>query len=62
MSDNTPSGGPDGPPKLLDVSQERIRVLHYTWIAFFLTFFVWSELPSLSTAMSPIQLINRFNP
>lgn len=27
--------------KLFDFSQERVRVLHYTWIAFFLTFYVW---------------------
>jgi nitrate/nitrite transporter NarK len=48
--------------ELLDFSPERMPIPHYTWIAFFLTFFVWSDLPSLSTAMSPIQLINRFNP
>ena len=40
-----------GKPELLDFSKERIRVLHYTWIAFFLTFFVWSDLPSQATTM-----------
>ncbi|MEZ5381421.1 MAG: MFS transporter [Microthrixaceae bacterium] len=51
MSDNTPSGGADGPPKLLDLSQERIRTLHYTWIAFFMTFYVWFNLAPLATTM-----------
>ena len=32
-------------------SQERIRVLHYTWIAFFMTFFVWFNLAPLATTM-----------
>ncbi|MFQ5556083.1 MAG: MFS transporter [Acidimicrobiales bacterium] len=41
----------EGPPRLLDVSQERIRVLHYTWIAFFMTFYVWFNLAPLSTTM-----------
>lgn len=39
------------PPKLLDFGQERIRVLHYTWIAFFMTFFVWFNLAPLATTM-----------
>ncbi len=39
------------PPRLLDFSQERIRVLHFTWIAFFLTFYVWFNLAPLSTTM-----------
>ena len=26
---------------LLDFSSEKIRTLHFTWLAFFLTFFVW---------------------
>ncbi len=37
--------------KLFDFSQERVRVLHYTWIAFFLTFFVWFNMAPLKTAM-----------
>lgn len=36
---------------LFDFSQERVRVLHYTWIAFFLTFFVWFNMAPLKTAM-----------
>jgi len=39
------------PPRLLDFGQERIRVLHYTWIAFFMTFFVWFNLAPLATTM-----------
>ena len=39
------------PPRLLDFSQERIRVLHYTWIAFFMTFYVWFNLAPLATTM-----------
>ena len=38
-------------PELLDFSKERIRVLHYTWIAFFLTFFVWFNMAPLATTM-----------
>ena len=41
----------DEAPKLLDFEQERIRVLHYTWIAFFMTFYVWFNLAPLSTTM-----------
>ncbi|MBL1281066.1 MAG: MFS transporter [Fluviicola sp.] len=37
--------------KLFDWSQEKVRVLHYTWIAFFLTFFVWFNMAPLKTAM-----------
>jgi len=36
---------------LLDFGQERIRVLHYTWIAFFMTFYVWFNLAPLATTM-----------
>jgi NNP family nitrate/nitrite transporter-like MFS transporter len=43
--------GDDAPPKLWDLSQERIRVLHYTWIAFFMTFYVWFNLAPLATTM-----------
>ncbi len=41
----------DEPPRLLDFGQERIRVLHFTWIAFFMTFFVWFNLAPLATTM-----------
>ncbi|NOQ72851.1 MAG: MFS transporter [Crocinitomix sp.] len=37
--------------KLFDFSQEKVRVLHYTWVAFFLTFFVWFNMAPLKTAM-----------
>lgn len=39
------------PPRLLDFHQERIRVLHFTWIAFFMTFYVWFNLAPLATTM-----------
>ena len=38
-------------PLLIDFRQERIRVLHYTWIAFFITFYVWFNLAPLATTM-----------
>ena len=38
-------------PELIDFSQERIRVLHYTWIAFFITFFVWFNMAPVATTM-----------
>ncbi|MTI32836.1 MFS transporter [Xanthovirga aplysinae] len=38
-------------PELLDFQQERIRVLHYTWIAFFMTFFVWFNMAPLASTM-----------
>jgi nitrate/nitrite transporter NarK len=37
--------------RLFDWTQERVRVLHYTWVAFFLTFFVWFNMAPLKTAM-----------
>lgn len=37
--------------KLFDWSQEKVRVLHYTWIAFFLTFYVWFNFTPLKSAM-----------
>jgi len=49
-ADNAP-GGDGQPPKLLDFQQERIRVLHFTWIAFFMTFYVWFNLAPLATTM-----------
>ncbi len=38
-------------PELLDFAQERIRVLHFTWIAFFITFYVWFNMAPLATTM-----------
>ncbi len=35
----------------MDFGSEPIRVLHYTWIAFFMTFFVWFNLAPLATTM-----------
>lgn len=42
---------PEVEPKLLDFKQERIRTLHYTWIAFFMTFYVWFNMAPLATTM-----------
>ena len=38
-------------PRLLNFAEERIRVLHFTWIAFFMTFYVWFNLAPLATTM-----------
>ena len=38
-------------PELIDFKQERIRTLHYTWIAFFITFYVWFNMAPLATTM-----------
>ncbi len=38
-------------PELLDFQKERIRVLHWTWIAFFVTFYVWFNMAPLATTM-----------
>ena len=52
MSQDDRSPSAEGtPPKLLDFSQERIRTLHYTWIAFFMTFYVWFNMAPMSTTM-----------
>ncbi len=48
---DTAGTDPAEAPKLLDFSQERIRVLHFTWIAFFMTFYVWFNLAPLATTM-----------
>lgn len=37
--------------ELLDFKKEEIRTLHYTWIAFFITFFVWFNMAPLATTM-----------
>ncbi len=39
-------------PRLLDLGEERIRVLHFTWIAFFMTFYVWFNLAPLATTIT----------
>jgi len=41
----------EAPPRLLDFKQERIRTLHYTWIAFFMTFYVWFNMAPMATTM-----------
>ncbi len=50
QDDRSPSTA-EVPPKLLDFSQERIRTLHYTWIAFFMTFYVWFNMAPMATTM-----------
>lgn len=37
--------------ELVDFKQERIRALHYTWIAFFVSFFTWFNLAPIATTM-----------
>ena len=55
MTDTNSGGAGDAAgaeaPRLLAFDQERIRVLHYTWIAFFMTFYVWFNLAPLSTTI-----------
>ena len=36
---------------LFDWAKEEIRVLHYTWMAFFLTFFVWFNFAPMATTI-----------
>jgi len=38
-------------PELLDFKQDRIKTLHFTWIAFFITFYVWFNMAPLATTM-----------
>lgn len=38
-------------PELIDFAQERIKVLHFTWIAFFIAFYVWFNMAPLATTM-----------
>jgi len=40
-----------GSLNLLDFSREETRTLHYTWIAFFITFYVWFGMAPLATTM-----------
>ncbi len=47
----TAGGRENEAPRLLDFGQERVRVLHFTWIAFFMTFYVWFNLAPLATTM-----------
>ena len=35
--------------ELLELERRDIRSLHYTWIAFFLTFYVWFNMAPLAT-------------
>jgi len=51
MTDSILRSDDSDAPRLLDFESERIRVLHYTWIAFFMTFFVWFNLAPLATTM-----------
>ncbi len=37
--------------ELLEMERRDIRALHYTWIAFFLTFYVWFNMAPLATSM-----------
>ncbi len=37
--------------ELLDFSQERIKMLHYCWIAFFITFFLWFNMAPMASTM-----------
>lgn len=38
-------------PELIDFSQERIRVLHFTWGAFLICFYIWFNMAPLATTM-----------
>jgi len=38
-------------PDLVDFKQERIRTLHFTWIAFFISFYVWFNMAPLASTM-----------
>lgn len=38
-------------PELLDFSKPQIRILHWTWIAFFLTFVVWFNMAGVLSKM-----------
>ena len=38
-------------PELIDFGQERIRMLHYTWIAFLISFYIWFNMAPLATTM-----------
>lgn len=36
---------------ILDFKDQKIKTLHYTWIAFFITFYVWFNMAPLATTM-----------
>ena len=38
-------------PELLDLSQDRIKLLHFTWIAFFITFYIWFNMAPIASTM-----------
>lgn len=38
-------------PTYLNFAEERVRNLHFTWIAFFITFYVWFNMAPLATTM-----------
>jgi len=40
-----------GKPEFLDFSQPRIKLLHYTWIAFFITFYIWFNMAPIASTM-----------
>ena len=38
-------------PELIDFKREEIRILHFTWIAFFISFYLWFNMAPLATTM-----------
>ncbi len=38
-------------PELLDFEQPRIRLLHFTWVAFFITFYIWFNMAPIASTM-----------
>jgi len=38
-------------PELIDFRMERIRTLHFTWVAFFISFYLWFNMAPLATTM-----------
>ena len=38
-------------PEILQFDREEVRILHFTWIAFFITFYVWFNMAPLATTM-----------
>ena len=48
----------DGKFKLFDFAKQEIRILHLSWIAFFLTFFVWFNFaPLASTILESLEFL-----
>ena len=48
----------DGKFRLFDFSKQEIRILHLSWIAFFLTFFVWFNFaPLASTILESLEFL-----